>query len=429
MTRPASGREPALEVLNDLHEQAQLAAPHELAGLVEQCAQRLGARGTTVYLADLQQQELRALVDPVAGADDDPLPALSIDATLAGRAYQTGQRQQQRDDGPAVTWWLPLLMGTSRLGVLRLEVAGDVLDPALLAGLEGLAAAAASLLTAKNPFGDTLVRLRRRNPLGLASEMQYAILPPLTFTSPSVSVSAALEPCYEVAGDTIDYAVDDGRTRVAIFDGMGHGMHSAQCAVFTVVAYRNARRRGLNLAETLHSIDAALTTGLGGEVFTTAVIADLDTRTGVLQWLNAGHPSPLLLRGGKLIRQLDTEPRPPLGLGHLLAEQSPVPAQEQLEPGDLVLFYTDGVVEARSPDGDFFGLDRLAELVVRHLAGGLTPPETMRRVVRELLEHHVDGLTDDATLLMLEWRSTRTTPPERTEDRVMPDLSTGTHPG
>ena len=415
MTSPASGREPALEVLNDLHEQAQFCAPYELAGLVARCARRLGARTATAYLADLQQQELLALVDPVVSADDDPLPALSIDATLAGRAYQTGQRQLQGDDGPWRTWWVPLLMGTSRLGVLGVEVDADTLDNELLVGLTGLAAAAASLLAAKSPFGDTLVRLRRRNTLGLASEMQYAILPPLTFTNRSVSVSAALEPCYEVAGDTIDYAVDDGRARVGIFDGMGHGMHSAQCAVFTVVAYRNARRRGLTLTETLLSIDAALATGLGGEVFTTAVLADLDTRTGLLQWVNAGHPAPLLLRGGKLIRPLDTEPRPPLGLGHLLADQPPVPAQEQLEPDDLVLFYTDGVVEARSPDGEFFGVERLAELVVRHLAGGLTPPETMRRVVRELLAHHVDQLTDDATLLMLEWRSTRTAPPQPAE--------------
>jgi serine phosphatase RsbU (regulator of sigma subunit) len=300
--------------------------------------------------------------------------------------------------------------------VLCVEVGSEGADDALLARLVRLSSAAAGLLAAKNAYGDILVRLRRRSPLGLAAEMQYAILPPLTFAGRQVSVSAALEPCYEVAGDTIDYAVDDGRTRVAIFDGMGHGMHSAQCAVFTVVAYRNARRRGLTLTETLHSIDEALNTGLGGEVFTTAVLADLDTRTGLLQWVNAGHPAPLLIRGGKLIRKLETEPQPPLGLGHLLPDQPLEPAQEQLEPADLVLLYTDGVVEARSPDGEFFGVERLAELVVRHLAGGLTAPETMRRVVGELLTHHGGQLTDDATLLMLEWRSTRTAQPGVADD-------------
>lgn len=404
--------EPALEVLDGLDEQARLAAPYELAGLFDACARRLGADGATAYLADLQQQELMAFVDPVAGAGEHPLPALSIDATLAGRAFQTGHLQRQGGDDDASTWWVPLLTGTSRVGVLCVEVGSPDVDDAFLARLLRLAAAAAGLLAAKNPYGDTLVQLRRRSPLRLAAEMQYAILPPLTFTSGPVCVSAALEPCYEMAGDTIDYAVDDGRTRAGIFDGMGHGLHSAQCAVFTVVAYRNARRCGLTLTETLRSIDEALNSSLGGEGFTTALLADLDTRTGLLEWVNAGHPAPLLLRSGKLIRQLETDPQPPLGLGHLLPEQPLAVGQEQLEPGDLVVLYTDGVVEARSPDGDFFGVERFAELVVRHLAGGLAPPETMRRVVRELLAHHGEQLADDATLLMLEWRSTRTAQPD-----------------
>ncbi len=395
------------DVLDVLREQAQTAAPFQLAGLVGTCARRLGADGATTYVADLQQHDLVALVDPLTHADDDALPALSIDATLAGRAYQTEQPQRQEATDGSLTWWVPLLSGRTRVGVLSVDV-GAGFGADLLPALVALGSLVAELLMVKNPYGDTLVRLRRRLPLGLAAEMQYTILPPLTFTSPDVTVCAALEPCYEVAGDAIDYAVDDGRTRVAIFDGMGHGLHSAQCAVFTVVAYRNARRCGLTLVESLHSIDEALNTALGGEVFTTAVLADLDTRTGLLRWVNAGHPAPLLIRGGKLIRQLDGEPQPPLGLGHLLADQPLEASQEQLEPGDLVVLYTDGVVEARSPAGEFFGIERLAELVVRHLAGGLAPPETMRRVVRELLAHHGEKLTDDATLLMLEWRSTRT---------------------
>ena len=73
-----------------------------------------------------------------------------------------------------------------------------------------------------------------------------------------------------------------------------------------------------------------------------------------------------------------------------------------------MLLYTDGVVEARSPGGEFFGVERLHELVGRHLAGGLASPETMRRVVRELMDHHQGQLTDDATLLLLEWRNVRT---------------------
>jgi serine phosphatase RsbU (regulator of sigma subunit) len=164
----------------------------------------------------------------------------------------------------------------------------------------------------------------------------------------------------------------------------------------------------MGLLDVMTSIEEALVTGLGGELFTTCVLADLDTESGVLEWANAGHPPPLLLRGGKVIKTLEIEPRPPLGLGDLGEPPTEEVGREQLEPGDIVLLYTDGVVEARSPDGEFFGIDRLADLVRTQLAGGLSAPETMRRAVRELLAHHGGQLTDDATLLMLEWRR----PPE-----------------
>ena len=258
------------------------------------------------------------------------------------------------------------------------------------------------MLASKTAYGDTLVRLRRVGPIGLAAETQYSLLPPLSFASREVTVAAALEPCYNVAGDTIDYSVDAGRTSVGVFDGMGHGLHSAQCAALTVAAYRNARRGDQALAQIFQTIDETLQESLGGEAFTTAVIAELDTVSGLLSWVNAGHPEPLLLRGGKHVKSLYVEPRPPLGLGDLNADGLTV-GTEQLEPGDLILIFTDGVVEARSPDGDFFGVERLADLVLRHLAGGLPAAETMRRVVRELLDHQGGQLSDDATLLLLEW--------------------------
>ena len=62
----------------------------------------------------------------------------------------------------------------------------------------------------KTLYGDTIVRLRRRAEMGLAAEMQWSLLPPLTFACPQLSVAGVLEPAYEVAGDTFDYAVDLG---------------------------------------------------------------------------------------------------------------------------------------------------------------------------------------------------------------------------
>ncbi len=389
--------------LDTLARGAALAAPHELADLFDACAQELGADDGLVYITDLQQRVLQPLLGPNASPERRALPVLPVDGTLAGRAYQTVQAQTQLESEGRTRLWLPVGIGSHRLGVLSATFA-DAVSADQMAALGRLADAAGVLLQAKSAYGDTIVLLRRSHHLGVAAELHYSVLPPLSYATTEVTVSAALEPCYAVAGDAVDYSVDPGRTQVAIFDGMGHGLHSAQCAVFTVAAYRSARRAGLGLVEVLDSVDEALVTGLGGELFSTAVMADLDTDTGLLTWVNAGHPFPLLLRGGKLIKVLETDPRPPLGLGHLLADEGPHLGQEQLEPGDMILLYSDGVVEARSPEGEFFGVARLAELVTIQLAGGLDAPETMRRVVRELLTHHAEQLTDDATLLMLEWR-------------------------
>ena len=72
--------------------------------------------------------------------------------------------------------------------------------------------------------------------------------------------------------------------------------------------------------------------------------------------------------------------------------------------GDQVVFFTDGVIEARSPDGNFFGADRLADLVGRASAGGNPPPETLRRLVHSILDHQAGDLQDDATAVLVEWK-------------------------
>jgi len=238
----------------------------------------------------------------------------------------------------------------------------------------------------------------------LAAEVQWSLLPPLTFVNRSVTVAGGLEPAYEVAGDSLDYAVDSGVARFAVFDGMGHGIVSAQLISLVVAAYRNARRGGRTLTDTTAHIESAVHDVFRVESFATGLLCELDTETGVLTWVSAGHHEPLLLRDGKLVRALACAPLLPLGLNQALAGDLSAPvASEQLQPGDMLLLYADGVIEARSPDGDFFGQERLVDLVTRSLASGLPAPETMRRVVHALLDHQAGDLDDDATLLLVEW--------------------------
>lgn len=404
------GPDRANEAIHRLLASAHLAAAHELPDLIAVSAALLGGKDAVVYLADLQQITLVPFVG--AGGPDSGVAAepLGIDSTVAGRAFQHVELVTQPGEGGPTRVWLPLINGTDRVGVLGVSVDADLveaLSDELGAWLRQLAAVCAELVVTKAAYSDTIVRLRRSGEMGLAAELQWSLLPPLTFASRAVSIAGALEPAYEVAGDTLDYAVDAGRTRAAIFDGMGHGLGSAQLATIAIAAYRNARRSDLGLISTATAIDAALHEAFSGRTFTTAVLVDLDSDTGVLSWLNAGHPAPLLLRQGRVVKRLEDRPSPPLGL-QLPADAAHTTLhvqQERLEPGDHVLLHTDGVTDARSPAGEFFGEQRLADLVTRTLAAELPAAETMRRVVRALLDHQQSQLIDDATMLLLEWCS------------------------
>jgi serine phosphatase RsbU (regulator of sigma subunit) len=80
-------------------------------------------------------------------------------------------------------------------------------------------------------------------------------------------------------------------------------------------------------------------------------------------------------------------------------------SREYLEPGDRLLFYSDGIVEARDAEGTFFGERRLVDLTERTEQAGLSAPETLRRLAAAILDHQAGKLQDDATLLMLDWSS------------------------
>jgi serine phosphatase RsbU (regulator of sigma subunit) len=133
------------------------------------------------------------------------------------------------------------------------------------------------------------------------------------------------------------------------------------------------------------------------------VLAELDVASGRLRYVNAGHPPPLLLRHGKVVKELGGGRRVPFGLdtaGLTVAEES-------LEPGDWLALYTDGITEARNPAGEWFGEARLADFLTREIAAGQPPPETVRRLTQAVLTHQSGLLQDDASILLACWSGTR----------------------
>jgi len=382
--------DPGPALLGHLLDASHDLAPDELVAAVTRAAQTLDAEDVAVYLVDYEQ----TVLVPLPGtADRTPLV---IDTTLAGRAF-TAIVVQEADAESGRRLWLPLLDGAERLGILGLTLPS--VDDTLRAQCSWLATLVAELLMTKGQYTDSYFLTRRRQSMGLAAEMQWQLLPPLTFVTPRVVIAGLLEPAYEVAGDAFDYALNGTTAHLAVIDPVGHDLTASILAAVTVGSYRHSRRAGLGLAETYAAADQAIATQFGGERFVTGQFAQLDCVAGRLQWLNAGHPLPLLVRGAKVVDTLACQPVPPLGLGI----GQPELATAALEPADRVLFYTDGVTEGRNLDGEPFGEGRLADLLVRETLAGQPAAETMRRLARAILAHQGRAPRDDATMVFLEW--------------------------
>jgi hypothetical protein len=396
-TRPEkTGLERMLTGLLDV---SHLAPLELLPELVSEHAKTAGLSEVLVYLCDLRQEVLRLLTGRGLAATDDPgeAPAeLPIDSTLAGRAFQQVRILPRPDDEDEhECWWIPLLNGTARLGVLRIRA-----DPFDAEVAKYLATMVALLVSSTAAFSDSYARLIRSHPMHVAAEMQWRLAPPLTFSSDRVTVTAVMEPAYEVAGDTFDYAIADDVLHLAVFDAMGHDISAGLTANLAMAACRNHRRQGAGLADNSIAIEQVLTSQFGRERFVTAIMGDLDMSTGLFSWINRGHYPPVVIRDGRWTTSLICPPAHPMGLCLGL----PVTLyQEQLQPGDRLLLYTDGITEARDQQGREFGLQRFIDFIVRHHSSALPVPETMRRLIHDVWAYQQGRFSDDATVLLVEW--------------------------
>jgi serine phosphatase RsbU (regulator of sigma subunit) len=386
-------------LLGDLVQRAQLSAPDQLAGLVAERAGAIGIRDLVVYLSDYGQTRLVPL--PYRGMPERP--PLSVEGTLAGRAYRTATALEgEADSADARRLWLPLLDGSERIGVMEVTLAAAAVPSSLRDACQQYANVVATLVVGRWAYGDRFELVRRERPMRLPAEIQWRLLPPTTFAADRLVVTGVLEPWDQVGGDAFDYAINGDVAHLALFDAMGHRLNAALLSTVAVAGYRNARRARLDLPGTYAAIDEAVAEQFGRQYFVTGLLLELDTSTGWLRWISAGHLPPLLLRRGRLVKTLAAPPATPMGL-RLLAGP-PLVHSEQLEPGDRLILYTDGVVEARY-HGKFFTEERLADFIVRESASGHSPPEVLRRLVRAVLDHQHGRLQDDATILFVEWTS------------------------
>ena len=380
-----------MPLIEDLLEMSHSMAPDEVADVVRSLAGREELRDLELFLVDYEQVSLVR----VPTRDLDPV-ALSIDSTMAGRAFISSEVRSVPTEG-GERLWVPMLDGGERVGVLGVTVTAAT--DAILRLCTSLSSQVALLLVSKNEYTDQQELCRRSRTASLASELQLQILPPLSFVGPGVAISAVLEDAYETGGDAFDYAINGRIAQFAIFDAMGHGMGASLLAATVLVAYRRGRRQGLTLEQAYETLDEVVERQFGGEGFVTAQLGELDIETGEFAWVNAGHPQPLIVRQGRTVSTLHCEPSMPLGMAGTVVEV----ASSRLSPGDRLLFFSDGVVDAKAPDGEPFGEVRLADNLQRESLAGVSPSETMRRLRRAVVGHQASHLKDDASMLMVEW--------------------------
>jgi serine phosphatase RsbU (regulator of sigma subunit) len=380
-------------LLGTLLDRAHQMPPQLIAPLVAEEAARIGGRDVSILLQDYGQRTLRPLPGRRLMAGE-PEP---VDGSIVGQAFlRRTEVEEQWDDG--VRMYLPLLDGSDEVGVLAVTL--DTVDDDDRRLLRRLAGLVADMLVTKNTYTDQFFQARRSAPMSLSAEIQWSLLPPMTMITPQVALAGILEPAYDVAGDSFDYAINDNIVHLAVIDAMGHGLNAAMLAVLAISAYRHARRANVDLADLYGLMDTVVDKQFGPDQFVTAQMMRLDITIGHLQWVNAGHPAPLLIRDRRVIQALDSPTTLPVGFGGA----TPVISEHQLRRGDRVLFFTDGAIEEHRPGGEQFGMERLIEYVERAGHAGESVQEMVRSLSYALVQARGGMTTDDTTLFLVEWR-------------------------
>ncbi|MGA2429953.1 MAG: SpoIIE family protein phosphatase [Candidatus Acidiferrum sp.] len=290
------------------------------------------------------------------------------------------------------------------LGVLYLDsrrpAAFSKLDRQIL---DALAADAASILDNARLVERERERQRLEQEIGIARDIQQALLPKNFRDYPHLSVSGINFPCLAVGGDYFDvFSLGESRTAFLLADVSGKGLGAALCTNLLQGAL-SGMSLGTDPARVFNHVNRFLCDHSEIGRYATMFFGILDDR-GHLEYINAGHPSPFLIRRG-IAEDVFTEGSYPVGL---VPEAEYTAVCLQLEPGDTLVLFSDGVTEAMDPAEQLFGVPRLKDVLTGHMQ---TPLEELQQIVLQSVENFAHGASqaDDLTLLLVRYRATATT--------------------
>lgn len=240
--------------------------------------------------------------------------------------------------------------------------------------------------------------------LEIAASIQRNLLQRTLPRTPNVNLVPLQHQANLVGGDWYDVDLTGRTLTVVVGDASGKGIAAALMATVALSSLRAERGLGAGPKRVVQRANQALKDATDADSFTTLVYATLDVGTGETRWLNMGHPSPYILRA----RMTESGARP----GYFLEGprnralgwfEDPGLAETvvHLQPGDRLLLYTDGFLEAKSPDGEVFGEHRLGDTLSR--LASLEPESIGDEVVREVERFAAGKLDDDLTMLVIEF--------------------------
>jgi serine phosphatase RsbU (regulator of sigma subunit) len=287
------------------------------------------------------------------------------------------------------------------LGVLYLDsrrpTAFSKLDRQIL---DALAADAASILDNARLVERERERQRLEQEINIARDIQQALLPRNFPDNPNFAVTGVNFPCLSVGGDYFDvFPLSDGRTAFVIADVSGKGLGAAILTTMLQGAL-SGMTLGTDPARVFNHVNRFLCDHSEVGRYATVFFGLLDP-AGHLEFINAGHPSPFLIRRGAA-EEAFTEGSYPVGL---VPEAEYTAACLKLEPGDTLVLFTDGVTEAMDPDEQFFGVPRLRQVLTGQTQ---CPLEHLQKCILEAVENFTRGAhqADDLTLLIVRYRAT-----------------------
>ncbi|MEV8246414.1 PP2C family protein-serine/threonine phosphatase [Streptomyces rochei] len=371
------------------------AAPHQLLDAVRRVlVEQYAADSVELFMADYGLTVLQ----PVSVLPHTMEP-VSVHNSPEGRAF--GAQEPFVEDAPgggSVRAHLPVSVRGDRLGVLSVVLPGGDHVRGCLAELAEIAEVLGREVVVAERDTDLYLQARRKDRLTLAAEMQWQLLPGRSCTRPEYELGAQLEPAYAIFGDNFDWSATAEHLMLYVTNGMGEGIEASLLTNLAINALRNARRAGLPISDQAALADQAVYAQYRGECYLSMLMFDFELATGRAWVVDAGSPQMLRLSAGS-VERVELEAQLPLGM----FEETDYVAQEfRVEPGDRLLFVSDGVYAVASPKGEAYGDAALARAIQ---ATRLLPAaEVPRAVLRELTGHRGRPVPDDDALVVcLDW--------------------------